>query len=1159
MYALSEQDSNSLSQLAKVSCIVNTNGATHVYDKSNKLSYHIAVEEIEDQIFGIQRDINDMTSEHFSTNVHIIINVNSNQDNLFILDAQTPDSCSDVCTTRNLRVYSYLEYKPVKLPANCKGINLHVYVVRSRQKLLCFDLHVETLYSDNDCFTLFENISKRHSLPFYTSFEKLINDMNFGNYFAAANDTHLFFLSETEKPCCGCIGKENTNAETAESKLFDSHEKKIKDLLMHQLMNTQNKFLSLEDVLITMSDNEKRLKGNLHLSRIDLLKTIQKRVPKSFQYDFNSKPGFFNGSSRTLEQFNLLTKDNTDDQILSKILQTDFNKFDDRMLKSILELLLESEAAVSFKMGAIHQIHKPKHIIWPIFFKKDTKMSTVLNYIQTYIGPITEHETLHILQYLTLKKIEMVSQLADIMHTQFPIPVWKTQPLKFFQKVSAQLYTPNPGPTNQADYQNDSSDVEMDIKEKTLMEKHYEKTWQFNEILKKKQDNKLENTEQSLKNDSEMRDDPNLRPTSLPQPVVNQPTASTPENTISTTTDTTSVPLTQELSTSENESTTPKTTRISPLTTSSTKPITTAIPAFKSTTTTTPITVNPETTTTTQNSPITTSRPTSLPLQQRNTENEGNNNQITNNQVNQERSYAKNNTENLATTLPDSPTTPQARTDKPFQSSPLPGPNYIQDYIKIRFVKMDTNYNNFLSVKELKDYAAFISVYGAYYKKGMKEYVYAYANNGISLSINEFNAMTKRLEKERVGIVEKLWTNGITQPTTTTTPTTTSTTTVTPTQPTIKTTNAATYPTTITTTKGTATTTTTTKTPSTTTTTISTTTTTTTTTTSEHTTRISPTDALQTSTPNTSSDMYFRIPEPDIDRRPRVDRNNGRNRSRNKRHILTEFFADLTGLAPEEEFQQLLDEQKLLHLNEEDIKNTILNISKTENDLNKSVYNITRDISKLFKNDEIVKTNFVKMLKSQANTDQQLENIIESIGYITKLNVKTTSIFYNLHTINMEIDRHINIIERIQQGRHIMSPNLFMNVAKKAGLKPYISLNLIDYKIIYSNGKWNVIGRYPVITKSYTNYNIRCIPYPHSTTSAYILEPQQSIALSIDGYSINEDSMKNCITYKKDLVCPGHLIKQFRNANLCEKEIIKLHISEKCLYQWTYVMTYGIR
>ena len=1088
---LSETDRSSLLKLLHTSCSVSREGNVYISSMKNKMVYNFNIHNIENHIKSIEKDISSLNANTFDSNVHLLVNVNEMRDSIFITEPISADLCMDLCTSKKLRTYSYLEFKKIDPPNNCKGISLNFYVVRSRNNLLCFDLISETLYQDFSCWNLFKDISKNNEMPFYDSWQKLRNDILPGNYYVSSNLTNIFLTPENTPPCCACIGQEQQISVTPSTKLFESHEIKIKDMLNRKMLDSQNKFLALVDILLVMTDDNHFLKGKFHLDRESVLKTISKHFPKYFEYDFNSKLNFFNGTAKTELQFESLMANNKDELIMEKLGVIDYNLYSTDTLKNILEALLESEAAVQFKMGSIRNLEESKHVQWPLFFKDNTKLSTFLSYVQTHLGTITEAECIHLLHYITLKKAELIGQLESIMLTDFPKISWVVPPLVNLHKFSGEVFNmatakqDNTPLNSNSDIQNDLSNYVIPTN-KSNYEKVVEKIKQFNEVLKTSQG-----------------DDPNTDPTKIPELIVKDETlievkgATTAarqsiDNSIAEST-TTSTTLLSNTSATTKSSFTKTSTSIPPSTTSTTiLSSTTATTKASFTETTTSI---PTATTTTIS---TTHEPTHIPITVQAPKTTIQSNHFSNNMIPSLIESKEVPTLNMS---PDQPAATVETDTAERVSNNVP--RNIQSYIVSRFKAMDKNKNNQLTIKELRNYSAFVAVYHKYSKIGMKEFLYQYAENGMSLRLDEFNQLTKRLEKEKANLIEKLWNDpAATTTTTAITPVTTATTTASTT-----TTTASTTAITVSTTLANA-----------------------------------PTPIQTTTDYQSKNDLI--IPEPSVTRqRPRSDRRQ-RNRNRYKRHVLTEFFSDLTGLAPEEEIQALIEEQKTIHLNEEDIKNSILNVSKLEEHLNKNVFNITRDISDLFENDKVVKMNFVKMMKAQSNTDSQMQNLMDSLSYILKLNIKTYSITYNLEVVNNELDRHLDIIERIQQNKHIISPNLFLNVANEAGIRPHFSLNHVTYKIIFQDNTYHVIGKYPVISKRYTYYNLHCIPY-YTQSSVYVLEPEPNIAVSIDEKIIDYKSLQTCKRITSDYICDENEIKEYKDTFTCEKELIKLHTSEK--------------
>ena len=264
-------------------------------------------------------------------------------------------------------------------------------------------------------------------------------------------------------------------------------------------------------------------------------------------------------------------------------------------------------------------------------------------------------------------------------------------------------------------------------------------------------------------------------------------------------------------------------------------------------------------------------------------------------------------------------------------------------------------------------------------------------------------------------------------------------------------------------------------------------------------------------------------------------------RPRQKRNIFSDILSSATGLATQTEVSSMVQFEKNLRMQEQNIETQVLNITKATDDLLHNVQTIGLDLTKILKDEKSIFSDIHTLVANQTDIANQLKMIIDTITTASKYQSKFTNILLEINILQASVLKLKSIINSLVTQTVDIGFLDMVNTNSHLGEYAVKSLSSADAIVYYNADTDNYEINYVIsdLSSTYSIYKLSSIPL-YMESVPYALKINKWIATNLVGDVIFlTNYLDQCINTGSDKICKLPEVNILHNQTSCELQIVQ--------------------
>ena len=303
--------------------------------------------------------------------------------------------------------------------------------------------------------------------------------------------------------------------------------------------------------------------------------------------------------------------------------------------------------------------------------------------------------------------------------------------------------------------------------------------------------------------------------------------------------------------------------------------------------------------------------------------------------------------------------------------------------------------------------------------------------------------------------------------------------------------------------------------------------------------RISTTGTTHQSTTTTDSNMdYYDIPM--IDEGNKVDTLIQR---RIKRSFVSYWLSSMTGLAEENELEDMRRIENELLERENSLGNTFGNLTIQDEELTKRIQEISEKIAKSLADEQDINEQITKIISSQISGEENVNKILGILDKNIKRSKKLTQIIMELLLLEKTIDKYKLWITNVLMDRLDIFDLNMRDLSQHFGSSAIQSLKLSTAKITWENEEFTIIVTIWRLSEPFKIFNLKSMVVSYDKTNlemgnVLLIEPGVAIN-SLGEYVFSSEFIQKCTSVGNSVYCDSKdTLVHINGTDNCELVIV---------------------
>jgi len=298
------------------------------------------------------------------------------------------------------------------------------------------------------------------------------------------------------------------------------------------------------------------------------------------------------------------------------------------------------------------------------------------------------------------------------------------------------------------------------------------------------------------------------------------------------------------------------------------------------------------------------------------------------------------------------------------------------------------------------------------------------------------------------------------------------------------------------------------------------------------------TTAYQSTTTTDTSSDYYDIPT--IDEGNEVD---SLVHQRLKRSFVSYWLSSMTGLAEENELEDMRRFENELLERENSLGSTFGNLTIQDEELTKRIQEISEKIAKSLTDEQSINEQITRIISSQVSGEENVNKILSILDKNIKRSNKLTQVIMELLLLEKTIDKYKLWITNVLMDRLDIFDLNMRDLSQHFGSSAIQSLKLSKAKITWENEEFTIIVTIRRLSEPFQIFNLKSMVVSFDKTNleignALLIEPGVAIN-SIGEYVLSSEYIQKCTPVGNSIYCDSKdTLIHVNGTDTCELVII---------------------
>ena len=298
------------------------------------------------------------------------------------------------------------------------------------------------------------------------------------------------------------------------------------------------------------------------------------------------------------------------------------------------------------------------------------------------------------------------------------------------------------------------------------------------------------------------------------------------------------------------------------------------------------------------------------------------------------------------------------------------------------------------------------------------------------------------------------------------------------------------------------------------------------------------TTAFQSTTTIDTSLDYYDIPT--IDEGNEVDSLVQR---RVKRSFVSYWLSSMTGLAEENELEDIRRFENELLERENSLGSTFGNLTLQDAELTKRIQEISEKMAKSLTDEQSINEQITKIISSQVSGEENVNKVLSILDKNIKRSNKLTQVIMELLLLEKTIEKYKLWITNVLMDRLDIFDLNMRDLSQHFGSSAIQSLKLSKAKITWVNEEFTIIVTIRRLSEPFQIFNLKSMVVSFDKTNlemgnALLIEPGVAIN-SIGEYVLSSEYIQKCTPVGNTMYCDSkNTLVHINGTDICELVIV---------------------